>query len=406
MSRTALVIGAGVAGSVAAIALIEAGWDAEVFEADEQPAGLAQGAFLTLAVNGLHALGAVRADHVARDLGFAAGQIRFVSARGKDLGAMASGPVLADGTSARTVPRARLYAGLSGLAERRGARFHHGRRLITARSRGDGVEAVFAGGATATGDVLIGADGVGSTVRAVIDPDAPAPAYTGMANVGALTPPGRVDTAREAADGDYRMIWGRRCVFGYTVTPEQEVWWYASPPARRPLAPGDPRATDTAALRSGLTRLLAVDQSPAAEIVAATEGPILVSNQWEMAPVPRWHRDRMIIIADAAHAVSPATGQGVSLACEDAVTLAGHLRDQADIAAAFAGYETDRRERVHRITEMGAMMGGTKALDPFGRVVRDLFLPRILGHLSAADMMTEMSWLYDHRIDWPADRRP
>ena len=52
------------------------------------------------------------------------------------------------------------------------------------------------------------------------------------------------------------------------------------------------------------------------------------------------------------------------------------------------------------------MMGGTQALDPFGRVVRDLFLPRILGHISAAEMMAEMSWLYEHRIDWPADRRP
>ena len=175
---------------------------------------------------------------------------------------------------------------------------------------------------------------------------------------------------------------------------------------RRRLTPGDPRAADTAALHSGLTRLLSVDQSPAAAIVAATEGPILVSNQWEVPPVPNWHRDRMIIIGDAAHAVSPATGQGAPLACEDAVTLARHLRESDDIPAAFAGYETDRRERVHRVTEMGAMMGGTQALDPFGRVVRDLFLPRILGHISAAEMMAEMSWLYEHRIDWPADRRP
>ena len=74
-------------------------------------------------------------------------------------------------------------------------------------------------------------------------------------SVGAITPPGRIDTAREAADGDYRMIWGKRCFFGYMVTPEQEIWWYASPPARRPPTPGDPRAADTAALHSGLTRL-------------------------------------------------------------------------------------------------------------------------------------------------------
>ena len=125
-----------------------------------------------------------------------------------------------------------------------------------------------------------------------------------------------------------------------------------------------------------------------------------------MAPVPNWHRDRMIIIGDAAHAVSPATGQGASLACEDAVTLARHLRAADDIPAAFAGYETDRRQRVHRVTEMGTMMGGTQALDPFGRVVRDLFLPRILGHMSAAKMMAEISLALRAPDRLAGDRRP
>jgi FAD-dependent urate hydroxylase len=403
--RTALVIGAGVAGSVAAIALIEAGWQVEVFESYEHSAGLAQGAFLTLAVNGIDALRAVRADHVVRDLGFSTGRIRFLSGRGKDLGAMAIGPVLPDGTSTRTVLRTELYAALYDLARERGARFRHGLRLTGARADGDRAEAVFADGSVASGDVLIGADGVRSTIRGLIDAGAPSPRYTGLGNVGAVRPAGQLEVGQEAADGDYRMIWGKRCFFGYTVSPDQQVWWFANPPSRHERTPEELRALDAAALRAELTGLLAGDRSPAAEIVEATPGNILISNQYEMPPVPTWHHGRMVIIGDAAHAVSPSTGQGVSLAAEDAVTLARHLRDTGQVPAALAGYQAERRERVDRVTAWGARMGSTKTAGPVGRVVRDLMLPHILARGSTPEAMAKQSWLFDHHIDWPVPVR-
>jgi 2-polyprenyl-6-methoxyphenol hydroxylase-like FAD-dependent oxidoreductase len=403
--RTALVIGAGVAGSAAAIALIEAGWRVQVFEAYEHSAGLAQGAFLTMAVNGLDALRAVRADHVVRDLGFRTGQIRFLSGRGKDLGAMAIGPVLPDGTTTRTLLRTELYAALSGLAAERGAEFRHGLRLTGARELGDQVQATFANGTVATGEVLIGADGVRSVVRTLIDADAPGPYYTGMGNVGAVTPPGPLDVRAEAADGDYRMIWGKHCFFGYTVSPDQQIWWFANPPSRRERTPDELRGADPDGLRAELVRWLSADRSRAAEIVRATRGPILISNQYQMPRVPNWHHGRMVIIGDAAHAVSPSTGQGVSLAAEDAVALARQLRDADQVPAALASYQAERRDRVDQIAAWGASMGGTKTPGAAGRVLRDLMLPRILAKGSAPEAMAKQDWLFGHHIDWPATVR-
>jgi len=64
---------------------------------------------------------------------------------------------------------------------------------------------------------------------------------------------------------------------------------------------------------------------------------VLVTNAYDLAGVRTWHRDGMIIIGDAAHAASPATGQGASMALEDAVVLAKTLRDVPDPAGGFAG---------------------------------------------------------------------
>jgi 2-polyprenyl-6-methoxyphenol hydroxylase-like FAD-dependent oxidoreductase len=68
----------------------------------------------------------------------------------------------------------------------------------------------------------------------------------------------------------------------------------------------------------------------------------------------------MVIIGDAAHAVSPSSGQGASLAAEDAVTLGRCVRDAPTIPAALARYEQLRRARVERVVTWGSGMNNTK----------------------------------------------
>ena len=122
--RTALVIGAGVAGPVAAMALQRAGIHAEVFEA--HPTGADDvGAWLTLQANGIDAVRAVDAHRLVAALGYPTRTMRFVNGKGKVLGRMTNGPVLPDGTGSQMVPRSDLYVGLRDMAE-----FHHERNAI------------------------------------------------------------------------------------------------------------------------------------------------------------------------------------------------------------------------------------------------------------------------------------
>ena len=105
----------------------------------------------------------------------------------------------------------------------------------------------------------------------------------------------------------------------------------------------------------------------------------------------------MIIIGDAAHAPSPTSGQGASMAMEDAVVLAKCLRDLSSMPQAFATYERLRRQRVERIVAEGTRQSSNKTPGPVGRKVRDFMLPFVFKFL-----VTEksLSWMFNHHIDW------
>ncbi|TDW18667.1 FAD-dependent oxidoreductase [Kribbella kalugense] len=388
-----LIMGAGVAGTVVALAAQKAGLDPVVYEAYQESAGLEHGIYLGVAVNGLAALRVVDAHQVVLDAGFPSGRMSFFSGTGKKLGAMAMGPVLDDGLVTHTIRRSDLYRGLAAETVRRGIRIEHGKRLTGARPvAGGGVVVEFADGTTAEGDVLVGADGVHSVTRKVIDPANPGPRYTGLGNTGGFARGVELD----AEPGSYVMVWGKRCFFGYTVSPDGEIWWFANPPSKAELSPGELRAPG---LRERLVALLAVDRTPGAAIVEAS-AEFKLSNQYDLPAVPTWSRGPMVIVGDAAHAVSPASGQGVSLACEDAVTLARCLRDAADVPAALAAYELERRSRVERVVKWGAGMNNTKKQGPVGRVARDLVLPLILKKGGSPAELARMNWLFAHQSVW------
>ena len=107
----------------------------------------------------------------------------------------------------------------------------------------------------------------------------------------------------------------------------------------------------------------------------------------------------MIVIGDAAHATSPSSGQGASMAIEDGVVLARCLRDLPDVQQAFAFYEQLRRKRVERIVAHGARTSNSKAVGPIGRKIRDLMMPMILKHVANSG---SLAWMHDYNIDWGA----
>jgi FAD-dependent urate hydroxylase len=390
----ALIIGGGVAGPVAAMALQRAGIDAVVYEA-YTPTTEEVGSYLTVATNGLDALRAIGADRPVLDAGFPTPTNVLLSGTGRRLGAVSNGGRLPDGTTAHTIKRARLYRALHQQATDRGIQVEYGKRLVDADAGPDGgVVARFDDGTRATGDLLVGADGVHSLTRRLIDPAAPDGRYVGLVNFGGYTH----EAAPGAEPGVWHMIFGRRAFFGYVVDPAGATVWFANVP-RAKVSQAERAATTAEQWRRQLVELFGGDHGPASDLVAAGQLELAADNTHDLPSVPTWHKGPMVVIGDAAHAPTPTSGQGASMAAEDAVVLAKSLRDLPDIPQALAAYEQLRRRRVERIVAQGARTSSSKTPGPVARVLRDLLLPAVFKFL-----VTDRSraWIYDHHIDWEA----
>lgn len=384
MSKHVLVIGGGIAGTVTAMALQQAGLEPVVYEAYGSGSdGI--GAFLTLAVNGLEALDVLDLRAPVAALGMDTPGMRLLSGRGKVLGAF---PM-----QARTLTRSDLYQVLRDEAARRGIDVRYGKRLQNAEITQTGVRAWFGDGTVAQGDLLVGADGLRSRTRTIIDPAAPRARHIGLLNTGGyargLQLPGEPGVAH--------FVFGRRCFFGYFIHPDGDVWWFANPPSRKEPTREELLAITSEQWRARLTDLFAGDSGPMLDVIAATAEILPGWNTYDFPTVPTWHNDRMVIIGDAAHATSPSAGQGASMAIEDAIVLATCLRDIPDSGQAFARFRQLRRERVERVVRYGKRSGDGKAQGLVRAWVRDLVLPVIMRRMTASH---SLDWMYDYRIDW------
>jgi 2-polyprenyl-6-methoxyphenol hydroxylase-like FAD-dependent oxidoreductase len=196
----------------------------------------------------------------------------------------------------------------------------------------------------------------------------------------------------------WHMIFGRRAFFGYVVDPDGGTVWFANVP-RPAVTAAERAATSPEQWRRQLVELFTGDHGPAGDLIAAGTLELAGDSTHDLPSVPTWHRGPMVIVGDAAHAPSPTSGQGASMAAEDAVVLAKCLRDLPEIPQALAAYERLRRKRVERIVAQGERTGSAKTPGPIGRVVRDLALPLVFRFL-----VTERStaWIDNHHIDWDA----
>jgi FAD-dependent urate hydroxylase len=393
-AKKALIVGGGVAGPVTAMALRQSGIDSVVYEAYTGGADDA-GSFLTFASNGLDALRTIDAHHLVLSEGFPTPRMTIQSGTGKHLGDVPNGGTLPDGTVSQTLKRADLYRALRDEAVRRGARVEYGKRLVDAETTPGGVTARFEDGTEAEGDLLIGADGIHSRTRLIIDPSAPGARYVPVLNIGGYA---RGVTV-QAEPGTFRMVFGKRAFFGYAVHPSGEVWWFANPPRADEPTGAELAAIGTEQWRELLIDLFAGDDSPAVEIIHSTPGELSGWATYDLPSVPTWHRESMIIIGDAAHATAPSSGQGASMAIEDAVVLARCMRDLPNTGQAFAAYERLRRARVERIVAHGAKTSNSKAAGPVARVLRDLMMPLILKRVARGE---SLAWMHDYHIEWDA----
>jgi 2-polyprenyl-6-methoxyphenol hydroxylase-like FAD-dependent oxidoreductase len=389
--RTALVIGGGIAGPVVAAALLKAGIQATVYEAyPTLTEGIGGG--LALAPNGLAALGVIGADDAVRALATpAAGTVMAVGQNTRRL------PSLADLEPLQIVGRGDLHRVLHDRAVEAGVRFEYGKRLVAADEDPNSVTGRFEDGSTATADVLVGADGVRSTVRTLIDPKAPAAGYTGL-----LGFQGYLDASSDLdpEPGVMTFAFGKRAYYLFWKMADGRVTWGANLPSKKYMSLTDARAIPAEQWLRTLRETYAGDLPGELLAYRTTAKNLDITGAIHiMPPVPHWHRGRMVLVGDAVHAPSNSTGQGASLAIESSIQLARCLRDLPDATSAFNAYEQLRRERVERITKRGARTNSTKTPGPVGRKAMQVLMPVFFKVMNFEKVM---GWEQRYRIDWDA----
>lgn len=392
-ARTALVIGGGVAGPVTAMALQKAGIEATVHEAYATTAdGI--GVTMTLAPNGMDALSIIDADDAVRAIGLPMNRTIVTDGYGEKIGDL---PHLSDLPSALGIWRDQLCRVLHELARERGIRIEYGKRLVASEETSTGVTARFEDGSTATADILIGADGIRSRVRTLIDPKAPNPSQAPLLNFGAAADylvPGAIPDAMY-------FVFGKRDFFGYWVQPDGRTAWFANVPEKQLMTFREANATSP---EQWLERLQAdfADDVPARDVVRHTRPETLctIGSIESITKVPHWYSSRMVLVGDSVHGPSPSSGQGASMAVESGIQLARCLRDLDTPAAAFAAYERLRRSRVEKTILRGARTTNSKSVGPFAKTMMRLMMPLALKTFLNPESTLGPEQRY--HIDWDA----
>jgi 2-polyprenyl-6-methoxyphenol hydroxylase-like FAD-dependent oxidoreductase len=376
--RKALVIGAGIAGPITAILLRRAGIQAQVFEAWPHSTGIGGG--LQIAPNGMHVLDAAGLASDLMRRGAICESIDFYAQSGTRLGSVNRNMAERFGQPSVSMRRAVLNEAIIEKAWSSNVELYFEKRLARIEDRPDQpIVAHFTDGSSAEGDFLIGADGVHSTVRDHVVPDAPKPFDTGLLGFGGFVPRSLLEAA--AAGPGLAMTFGRSGFFGYGYCgpePRNGAMCWSTQPAHG-LDAAAFRAMDQAALRQHLHRFHAGWHDPIPQMIDALD-EIVVTATLDVATLPTWSRGRTLLIGDAAHATSPHAGQGASIALEDAYRFVAALQNWQDLGTAFQHFEQERRPRAEKIVALARRNGNQKKeFSPTGAWIRDrmikLFMP-------------------------------
>lgn len=343
-----LVIGGGIGGLTAAIALRQRGHRVTVIERDPEwsvyGVGIIQQGNVLRAMKQLGLLD----DYLSSAVGF-----DFVAVHAPDatLVAKVPSPRLVEGCPANVgIGRRALHKVLGDRAIEVGAEVRFGVTANALDDDGASVSASFSDGSSGSFDLVIGADGVHSQTRRQLLPGSPEPQFTGQ-SVWRYNLP-------RPADLDSLHVYNGPIGAGLVPMSGTLMYLYLTTPE-----PGNPRYSHTGL---AATMRAKVPASLAALAEQITDDDEVVYRPLEALLVEGpWHAGRIVLLGDAVHATTPHLGQGAGMAIEDAIVLAEEIERHDTPEAAFAAYRARRYERCRYIVEESlAICRGQLGLGP------------------------------------------
>jgi 2-polyprenyl-6-methoxyphenol hydroxylase-like FAD-dependent oxidoreductase len=341
-----LIVGAGIAGLAAARTL--RGWGAAVEIIERAAAPMSEGTGIYLPGNAVRALNSLGLGAQVAEFAVCIERQRVADHRGRLLFDIEMADVWNGVGPCLALHRAELHQVLLAGIRDVPIRWGHGPQAVTVDDAGLTVK--FSDGGSDRYDLVLGADGLHSTVRRLVF-DAPTPRPVGQYAR-------RFVVARPEAAPMWSVLLGQNSSFLTIPIGDGRTYCYCDGPLTSPPPP--------------LRELLAGYAEPVPTLLDALDEASNVDGTGQAGAVEEvvldsWSRGAVLLIGDAAHATSPNMAQGAAMALEDAIVLAESLTAADSIPDAFAAYERRRRPRTDWVLRQTHRRDRTRTLYPAAR---------------------------------------
>jgi 2-polyprenyl-6-methoxyphenol hydroxylase-like FAD-dependent oxidoreductase len=348
--KRALIVGSGVAGVTAAHALLQIDWDVTVYEKATDVRALYVGSGIHLWNNTMRAMKMLGLeDRVATVSGPGAvvEHMKFFTPKGRLLADVKAGQFGRKiGGDCIGVNRAELLPSLAeALPE---GVIQTSNEFASYEQDDEGVTLRLADGREQRGDILVGADGLHSSVRRAILGGLESPRYAGYTIWQGIITKASTELAPL---GDFPLVYGAGLRFCYYRVDDDRLYWFA-------VSNADEGGTDGPGVKEKLKETFRGWMHPVEAIIDATaEDVIHRRDLYDRDPIKTWGDGRVTLIGDAAHPMTFDIGQGAGQGIEDAVVLKRCLSQTDDVVAAFRSYEQQRQPRTAHMQKLSRNVG-------------------------------------------------